>query len=246
MKNIFKFMGLALIAGSLMFTACKKDDDTDNNDTTNQTPSKGSYTITWNGQAQTGLTVSETQITDVTANFNGVPAGGKLNYFQHVAAAGTQDQEYVAPIYAAGIFQVSGCSGVNIPDGCYAPEDIVNSSNYSALEVIDAEENLWAVQEVKDGTGFTAFDATTNAVTGKLDIELYDYYEWMYAVLDAVLAAHPELGEGEEGYEAALDYINNLEDEMEFYEYLDAADEAATSRATAVVNYDKFVFSAHK
>ncbi|MCR5065995.1 MAG: hypothetical protein K6A67_09560 [Bacteroidales bacterium] len=36
MKNIFKFMGLALIAGSLMFTACKKDDDTNtNNDTTN-------------------------------------------------------------------------------------------------------------------------------------------------------------------------------------------------------------------
>ncbi|MBO7101120.1 MAG: hypothetical protein J6V98_03770 [Bacteroidales bacterium] len=38
MKNIFKLMGLALIAGSMMFVACNKDENDDNNTNNNQEP----------------------------------------------------------------------------------------------------------------------------------------------------------------------------------------------------------------
>ncbi len=45
MKNIFKFMGLALVAGSLLFTACKKDEP-ETNDTTPATPAS-SFKVTF-------------------------------------------------------------------------------------------------------------------------------------------------------------------------------------------------------
>lgn len=55
MKNIFKIMGLALIAGSLMFTACKKDEtDTNTNNDTNQEeqqPTQGTYSLVFDGTA---------------------------------------------------------------------------------------------------------------------------------------------------------------------------------------------------
>ena len=41
MKNIFKLMGLALIAGSMMFVACNNDEN-DNNNTNNPTPEPAS------------------------------------------------------------------------------------------------------------------------------------------------------------------------------------------------------------
>lgn len=42
MKNIFKFMGVALIAGSMLFVACGKDDPEENNTNTEET----TYTVT--------------------------------------------------------------------------------------------------------------------------------------------------------------------------------------------------------
>ena len=36
MKNMFKMMGVALLAGAMLFTACKKDENTTNNG--NNTP----------------------------------------------------------------------------------------------------------------------------------------------------------------------------------------------------------------
>lgn len=60
MKNIFKFMGLALIAGSLMFTACKKDETDTNNDTTPQEeqPTQGTYSLVFDGTAITNQAYS--------------------------------------------------------------------------------------------------------------------------------------------------------------------------------------------
>ena len=38
MKNIFKMMGVALLAGAMLFTACKKDEETTNNGNVTPTP----------------------------------------------------------------------------------------------------------------------------------------------------------------------------------------------------------------
>lgn len=38
MKNMFKMMGVALLAGAMLFTACKKDETTTNNNAANNTP----------------------------------------------------------------------------------------------------------------------------------------------------------------------------------------------------------------
>lgn len=255
MKNIFKILGIALMACSLTMVACNKDDDdnTTNNGGGNNGggngggTTTGSYSIVWNSQTQSGLTVSETQITDVTSNFNNIPTGATVHYLQHVAASGTQmgdeGEEYVAPIFYMGLLHVTGLSSLDISDGCYAPEMITSSSRYASVQVMDEQENVWLVDSLNYTTNISAFDATTNTVSAKLDVVLYDYYEWTQALLDAVLAAHPELQEG--GYQAAMQYLQDLEDETEYYSYMDAAALVATSRANAVVNYSNFVFTAH-
>ena len=46
MKNIFKLMGLALIAGSMMFVACNKDENENNNSNNNQEPTY-KVNVTW-------------------------------------------------------------------------------------------------------------------------------------------------------------------------------------------------------
>ena len=40
MKNMFKLMGIALLAGAMLFTACKKDEEDDTNTNTNNTPAE--------------------------------------------------------------------------------------------------------------------------------------------------------------------------------------------------------------
>lgn len=55
MKNTFKLMGLALLAGAMLFTACKKDEeDTDNNTNNTVVPA---ISISYNGQSATSDTV---------------------------------------------------------------------------------------------------------------------------------------------------------------------------------------------
>lgn len=45
MKNMFKMMGVALLAGAMLFTACKKDEETTN---TNNTTPTYAVTVTYN------------------------------------------------------------------------------------------------------------------------------------------------------------------------------------------------------
>ena len=54
MKNIFKFMGIALMACSLTFVSCNRDDDDDTNTPVNPNPQPGgaSIAVTWDGAAQ--------------------------------------------------------------------------------------------------------------------------------------------------------------------------------------------------
>ena len=57
MKNIFKLMGVALIAGSMLFVACNKDENNDdqNNNNNNNQPVNNDPTVSvkWNGAEQT-------------------------------------------------------------------------------------------------------------------------------------------------------------------------------------------------
>ena len=57
MKNIFKLMGVALIAGSMLFVACKKDENNDdqNNNNNNNQPVNNDPTVSvkWNDAEQT-------------------------------------------------------------------------------------------------------------------------------------------------------------------------------------------------
>lgn len=69
MKNIFKLMGMALIAGSLMFVACNKDEEEENNNNNGGnnggTTTTASYKITFNGNtwepAYTGVAPNSNQ-----------------------------------------------------------------------------------------------------------------------------------------------------------------------------------------
>lgn len=57
MKNMFKMMGVALLAGAMLFTACKKDkEDTTPNNNTNTTPAHA-ISISYNGNTWNADTV---------------------------------------------------------------------------------------------------------------------------------------------------------------------------------------------
>ena len=54
MKNIFKFMGIALMACSLTFVSCNKDDDDTNTPENPENPivEDGGFSLVWDGQTQ--------------------------------------------------------------------------------------------------------------------------------------------------------------------------------------------------
>lgn len=55
MKNMFKMMGVALLAGAMLFTACKKDEETTN---TNNTPAPA-IAVTFDGASWTSEEVMD-------------------------------------------------------------------------------------------------------------------------------------------------------------------------------------------
>ncbi len=56
MKNMFKMMGVALLAGAMLFTACKKDEETTN---TNNTTPAPAIAVTFDGASWTSEEVMD-------------------------------------------------------------------------------------------------------------------------------------------------------------------------------------------
>lgn len=193
MKNIFKFMGVALLACSLVMVSCKKDDENGSDSTTPGTdpqpqPQPSTVVITWGGQTVNNLPVKEGKIADISSQYT---VGGQtlpsnsLVVFQHVAATGISGEDYVAPIFYTGAIKVSGLANTQaqIPDGFYLPEQIGIEAN----GVLDENEESWSVYSLNSEATFGTFDATRNTFSFSVNLKMFNYDE-MYTALMNIFA----------------------------------------------------------
>ena len=90
MKNIFKFMGIALMASAMIMTSCKKDEDKTNTPD-NPQPGQASCTITWDGAAAN------------TGVIDGYMYSSTSTVYILIASAGLENDNYTFPIYRFGL-----------------------------------------------------------------------------------------------------------------------------------------------
>ena len=90
MKNIFKFMGIALMASAMIMTSCKKDEDKTNTPD-NPQPGQASCTITWDGAAAN------------TGVIDGYMYSSQSTVYILIASAGLENDNYTFPIYRFGL-----------------------------------------------------------------------------------------------------------------------------------------------
>lgn len=237
MKNIFKFMGVALLACSMIMVSCKKDDE--NNDGQGGQGGSSSVSITFNGVAQS-TPVTDATYADISED-NQLTAGSIL-LFSHLAAAGTQmgdeGEEYVAPIFANYFVKVTGASaqGINIPDGYYVSDQVMRNLGN---EVLDANEDSWSVENINDATSWGNFDATAGTMTCTISLKMYNYNEFFTALYAAAVAAYPD--QDLSSYEAFLNFLNTLSDEA--YNALVETASASTSTADFVTKLNNVKFT---
>lgn len=157
MKNIFKFMGLALVAGSLLFTACKKDE----NDTTDTTPANptpaNTYTLTWDGQAQE------------LAFAQGLTNGTSLWAFQ--AARAAEGNSVSFPYFVVYMSGADAASMEIYPDYTEA---------YIETYYSDGQSNYgdWQYDSTED-LDVTALDATNRTMSAKIAVSMYSLTDYM-------------------------------------------------------------------
>lgn len=173
MKNIFKFMGVALLACSMIMVSCKKDDEnsTDNGGGNNGGSSNG-YTLKWKGSAP-------------TLNYAEGKEYGGLALFE--AAAAINGEDITFPYF--GLYTCLTTSGV------YYITDIVKDENGNYLSD-QYESSVWESNNEEftfynfngdyQTMSFT-FDATSNTMTGSLSVIMWDYDD-----LDTALDAYCE------------------------------------------------------
>lgn len=168
MKNIFKLMGLALIAGSMMFVACNKDENTDENN--NTTPQE------------------ETIADGVSVTFNGGQAwannaGSGVVYFNQseVLMFNFQAEENTYPMFDMVTSKLTSgteteqCQTTGQQQGSFAGGNMQYCEYYERTSLIDQDSNTygdWWATEVT--TDIRAIDLTNLTVTAKLNGTMFD------------------------------------------------------------------------
>lgn len=223
MKNIFKMMGIALLACSMIMVSCKKDDD----DTTNNggnggnggnTTPTATYSATWDGQAMT-LAVAEGFYYNL-GNENSQLAG--LEMFTFIGAAGLTSEEYDLPMVQCNAARYQGTYTI--------AEQLGLGSYFPCAAYVDANEVSWLPQALKANPTFGTFDATNHTFGFDYAVQLYNTVEWNEAFAQ-VLA--------NDGYtvEDAQDF-----DDDTYASYVAAAD-ALTTMKDITVNVANVVFT---
>ncbi len=181
MKNIFKFMGIALMACSLTMVSCNKDKDDDTN--TPDTPADGSYTLNVNNENHNWGYV------DAKA----YESQGQWAMSAFQAAVSMSNEEVVFPYFVCPFL-----AGRNNQTGesLMAPSAFYQNANY-AVELFyesmlqGSDGNPMGDYQIDDipNYNFGSFDATNHTITCNYSFVFYNYMEWQYALTAALEAA---------------------------------------------------------
>lgn len=217
MKNIFKMMGVALLACSMIMVSCKKDDSSDTSD--------GGFTLKIDNESHS-WNFSKAQALDQDGTW-------VLGVFQ--ASVG-QDEEgmvqfpyFFTAFYAATHQQ----TGENLMVIC----DFVNGSYSTELyyeTYVEYGEDYIGDYQLEDFNSydFGTFDATAHTLTCNYDMKFYDYVGWNYAIATE-LQAH--------GYTVEDWNAGNVIPEAEQEEIFNAAD-ANTEKKNVVLGMKNYQF----
>lgn len=209
MKSIFKFMGIALMATSLM-VACTKDEpaDTNTDDTTStntQDPQDDPqpqgpanvFTLTWNGESKAMAFKVAQKMNNQLYGFmayenstNGQPEGFAMKmYFMYQASTGK--------IYSVNEgLELTLSDGSKCWSGDYLPSDVFEQGGYNDTNSVTGRPEVrgdyrfLGFLSVDENTGiggvYGAFDATQNRLTCTLNMRYYSYAAWrtLYDALD--------------------------------------------------------------
>ncbi|MBQ3788722.1 MAG: hypothetical protein II849_07965 [Bacteroidales bacterium] len=192
MKNIFKFMGIALMACSLTMVSCNKDKDDDTNTPDNPNPQPGgaSIAVTWDGAAQDIQFISATIDNE---SLDGAPV------YMIEAAKGLSNDNYVFPAFItyfingsgdnfghASEFRITGQDGTQRNGNAYFPtEAYINGG-------IEVDGNTYGDWQLENRTiNSESFDATALTINANMDFVMYDFedYNDQYNVILAAYEA---------------------------------------------------------
>lgn len=190
MKNIFKLLGIALLASSMLI-ACNKDNEGDNNgnnntDTTPVNPQpqpnpdqQGTVAINWGGEA---ATIGIVDAYKLQAN---------STVFILNAAQGLENDNYQFPMFRLGLDLDTdpqyGCAltaqyqyGGN-PGNTFFPTDVVESTYFSTQNsynmgiVGDWWLDMYTVEQPNFQLTNAEFDATTLRLTTSFSVQMFNY-----------------------------------------------------------------------
>lgn len=207
MKNIFKFMGIALMATSLM-VACTKDEpaDTNTDDTTStniqdpqddpqpQAPAN-EVTMTWNGESKPVAYMAAVKINNqhyvmqtAETSVNG-QLGGLITLMQflymdvQIDEAGTTQKMFLSSNEQINV-------GITFQNGRqwqgwigdYVPSDVFEEGAYNEVNVATGAEEQrgdYRFLGFNAEPVYTSFDPTTGVASLSLDMTYYSVDEWL-------------------------------------------------------------------
>lgn len=180
MKNIFKFMGIALMASAMIMTSCKKDEDKTNTPD-NPQPGQASCTITWGGAAAN------------TGVIDGYMYSSTSTVYILIASAGLENDNYTFPIYRFGLDLDTdpqyGCALTakyaygqqQINGNKYWPTDVIEEVYYQSEYdktlggiIGDWWLDVYTTQQDLSMTN-AQFDATTRTLSASITVSMLSY-----------------------------------------------------------------------
>ena len=221
MKNIFKMMGIALLACSMIMVSCKKDDDNNESGQGGQgggggTTGNTEINITWDGAAQT-LGYKYLDIED--SAFSTQTEVGKAYMFE--AARGLNGEDYELPAFIVYILRAGSTVGHASQWQFRTEQGQTTSGNYyypteayidGAFELQGEVMGDWQMDSITSAQNL-AFDATNMTMSASLNIAMYDfvsfyppYVQWNQSYSEIVAAYQA----GEMTEDEALAAINAL------------------------------------
>lgn len=183
MKNIFKFMGIALMACSLTMVSCNKDDDDTNTPDTPDTPAAGSYTLKVNNENHNWGYVD--------AKAYESQGQWAMSAFQAAVSMSNENVEfpYFFTVFYAG---QNNQTGENLMALCDFFENAQYATElYYQTALDDGNGGMMGDYQLDDITNydFGTFDATNHTITCNYSLVFYNYMEWQYALTAALEAA---------------------------------------------------------
>lgn len=171
MKNIFKMMGVALLACSLIMVSCKKDDDSNSE-------GNGGLTIKWDGAIQHPMLQEGYQSANYSSLFSIYTINDTVeNYYPIIEICFWNSQQYGLLIAGELVFNTQ--DGDQISGQSAFPTQVFTDGGYVDGNGDQYGEYQWAWCNSEN---YSTFDATTLTADVNVSMTFYELMQFQAAV----------------------------------------------------------------